>query len=58
MSYKVIDEIDKQNFDKVLDALRLVELDGIGGGVSRGNGQVKFEIKVDGEKIDVQNRNI
>ena len=58
MSYKVIDEKDKQNFDKVLDALRLVELDGIGGGVSRGNGQVKFEIKVDGEKIDVQNRNI
>ncbi len=58
MSYKVIDDEDEKNFEKVLDSLRLLELDGIGGGVSRGNGQVKFEIKVDGKKIDIQNRNI
>lgn len=48
----------KKNFEHVLDALRLVELDGIGGGVSRGNGQVRFDIMVDGVKTDISKRNV
>ncbi len=58
MSYKVIDKKDEENFEKVLNALRLLELDGIGGGVSRGNGQVKFEIKVDEVATDIHNRSV
>ena len=58
MTYKIIDGDDEKNFEHVLDALRLVELDGIGGGVSRGNGQVRFDIMVDGVKTDISKRNV
>ncbi len=58
MTYKIIDDDDEKNFEHVLDALRLVELDGIGGGVSRGNGQVRFDIMVDGVKTDISKRNV
>ena len=58
MSYKVLDEEDNKNFELLLDFLRLVELDGIGGGISRGNGQVKFHISVDGEEINLEDRKV
>lgn len=59
MSYKIIDtgdnnKIDKENFELVLKGLKLLSVDGIGGGISRGNGQVKFKIKVDGVEKNIE----
>lgn len=55
MSYKIFDfgddgKIDEELFEKiVIKGLKALSLEGIGGGVSRGNGQIKFvELKVDG----------
>lgn len=55
MTYKVLDmedggKKDKELFEEVvLKGLKGLEIEGIGGGVSRGNGQIKFtEILVDG----------
>lgn len=55
MSYKVFDfdddgEVDEDLFEEiVVKALKGLELEGIGGGVSRGNGQIKFvKLNVDG----------
>ncbi len=49
ITYKVLDN-DKDNTKTILDALKLIEVDGIGGGISRGNGQVEFiDLKVNGE---------
>lgn len=43
MVYRVLDEKDEENFHKyVLKALELLELDGLGGHISRGYGQVYF----------------
>ena len=58
MTYKIFDiddngMVDINNLEKVKKALKLVELDGIGGGVSRGNGQIKFDLKIDGEPLDL-----
>ncbi|SHH49161.1 type III-A CRISPR-associated RAMP protein Csm3 [Tepidibacter thalassicus] len=63
MSYKIFDlddggKLDEQNFENVLKGLKLLSLDGIGGGVSRGNGHIKLEVYVDGQKIDIENINI
>lgn len=38
----------------VLKGLKLLTVDGIGGGISRGNGQVKFTITVDGETKEIE----
>lgn len=59
MSYKVFDlddegKMDEENFNEVLKGLKLLSLDGIGGGISRGNGHIKLEINVDGENIDIE----
>ncbi|WP_319371668.1 type III-A CRISPR-associated RAMP protein Csm3 [uncultured Ilyobacter sp.] len=66
MSYKVFDLEDgfdeEENFEKiVLKGLKALLLEGVGGGVSRGNGQIEFTfLSVDGkdylgkmEEIDV-----
>lgn len=58
MTYKVIDiddggKIDENNFKEVLKAIKLLTLDGIGGGVSRGSGAVSISLEVDGERIDL-----
>ena len=61
--YKVLDmndngKLDEELFEKVvLKGLKALLIDGIGGGVSRGNGQIKFnKLDVDGvsyiEKIE------
>lgn len=43
MSYRVLDELDEEYFEKyLLKALELLELDGLGGHISRGYGQVYF----------------
>ena len=59
MSYKIMDindtgKTDKENFEMVLKGLKLLTVDGIGGGISRGNGQVKFIIKVDGVEKNIE----
>ncbi|KGQ21498.1 type III-A CRISPR-associated RAMP protein Csm3 [Thermus filiformis] len=43
MAYRVLDDLDEDYFRKyVLKALQLLELDGLGGHISRGYGQVYF----------------
>ena len=56
ISYKVLDmndggKVDEELFEKVvLRGLKSLLIDGIGGGVSRGNGQIKFiKLDIDGE---------
>ena len=58
ISYKVLDlgddgKKDEENFKEiVLRGLKALLLEGIGGGVSRGNGQIKFtKLEVDGKSI-------
>ncbi|MBN2837219.1 MAG: type III-A CRISPR-associated RAMP protein Csm3, partial [Fusobacteriaceae bacterium] len=66
MSYKVFDLEDgfdeEKNFeDIVLKGLKALLLEGIGGGVSRGNGQIEFTtLTVDGidVKKDVEEMNV
>ncbi|OON95297.1 MAG: type III-A CRISPR-associated RAMP protein Csm3 [Epulopiscium sp. Nele67-Bin005] len=58
MTYKVFDidddaKVDEENFKKVLQALKLLTLDGIGGGVSRGSGAIEIELTIDGEIFDL-----
>lgn len=58
MSYKVFDlgdggNADEKNFNEVLKGLKLLALDGLGGGVSRGNGHIKLDVYVDGEAINI-----
>lgn len=55
ISYKIFDmndngKLDEEYFEKVvLKGLKALLIEGIGGGVSRGNGQIKFiELNVDG----------
>lgn len=43
MTYRVLDDLDEEYFGKyLLRALELLELDGLGGHISRGYGQVYF----------------
>ncbi len=63
MSYKVFDmddggKNDERNFNEILKGLKLLSLDGIGGGVSRGNGHIKLEVKVDNEVVNIDDINI
>lgn len=58
MTYKIIDmndegRLDEENFEQVLKAIKLLTLDGIGGGVSRGSGAISVELEVDGKAIDL-----
>ncbi|OMH40390.1 type III-A CRISPR-associated RAMP protein Csm3 [Desulfurobacterium indicum] len=41
--YKIFDEEDEKFFEYLLKGLKLLEIDGIGGSVSRGYGKIKFE---------------
>ncbi|TAN45546.1 MAG: type III-A CRISPR-associated RAMP protein Csm3 [Nitrospirae bacterium] len=43
LTFKILDESDEQLFDKLLEGLKLLELDAIGGSGSRGYGRIKFE---------------
>jgi CRISPR-associated protein Csm3 len=43
MAYRVLDDLDEEHFQKyLLKALELLEVDGLGGHISRGYGQVYF----------------
>lgn len=44
-----------QHLDLIWKGLKLIELDGLGGSVSRGSGQVRFsDVTLDGEPVDYQ----
>lgn len=58
--YRVFDHLDErqQNIDEtlfayVIDGLRLVEKDALGGAGSRGCGQIKFKIKIGDDYKDL-----
>lgn len=65
VSYKILDMNDDGNLDEnlfeevVLKALKGLEIEGLGGGVSRGNGQIKFiDLKINGEDYLEEFKNI
>ena len=45
LTFKVLDDGDDGLFDKLLEGLKLLELDALGGSGSRGYGRIKFEFK-------------
>lgn len=45
LSFKVLDEGDEKLFDLLLEGLKLLELDAIGGSGSRGYGRIAFEFR-------------
>ncbi|MGA1845999.1 type III-A CRISPR-associated RAMP protein Csm3 [Deferribacter abyssi] len=49
LTYKVFDEHDEKNFELLLQGLKLLEMDALGGSGSRGYGKIKFEF--DDEEI-------
>lgn len=65
ISYKIIDmgdggKLDEQLFENVVKkGLKALLLEGIGGGTSRGNGQIEFKsLEVDGKDIKAEIENI
>lgn len=55
IALKVFDiDTDKNLLKHVWQGLKLIEMDALGGGGSRGNGQVSFEqLQIDGESVDL-----
>ena len=45
LTFKALDDGDEALFDKLLEGLKLLELDALGGSGSRGYGRIKFEFK-------------
>ena len=43
LTFKILDEGDEALFDKLLEGLKLLELDALGGSGSRGYGRIKFD---------------
>lgn len=53
ISFKVFEDDPEDYFTTVLKAMRLLELDALGGSGSRGSGKIQFtDITIDGEKKD------
>lgn len=54
MAFRVYEGDDEDLIDDIFKGLKLLEMDAIGGGGSRGSGQIAIEdITVDGKKIDL-----
>ena len=54
MAFRVYEGDSEDLLDKVYKGLKLIQLDALGGGGSRGNGQVVFEdLKIDGQPVDL-----
>ena len=56
--YKIFDigdngQKDIDNLEYVKQALKLLELDALGGGGSRGSGKIKFHLTLDGKDLDL-----
>lgn len=43
LTFKILDDSDEQLFDKLLEGLKLLELDALGGSGSRGYGRIEFK---------------
>ncbi len=53
LTFKILDESDEELFKKILNGLKLLEMDTLGGSGSRGYGSIKFEgLTCDGEPIN------
>ncbi len=54
LTFKILDDSDAVLFDKLLEGLKLLELDALGGSGSRGYGRIKFEeLKLNGEPVSL-----
>ena len=54
IAFRVYEGDSEDLLDWVLKGLKLIQLDAIGGGGSRGNGQVVFEdLKIDGKPVSL-----
>ena len=54
MAFRVYEGDSEDLLDKVYKGLKLIQLDALGGGGSRGSGQVVFEdLKIDGQPVDL-----
>ena len=54
ISFKVFENDNENYFDTVLKAMKLLELDALGGAGSRGCGQIKFiDVSIDSEKQSI-----
>jgi len=50
IAYKIFDDDDEKNLDLLLYGMKLLEMDGLGGSVSRGYGRISFQnVQVDGD---------
>ncbi|MDD6087823.1 MAG: type III-A CRISPR-associated RAMP protein Csm3 [Desulfovibrionaceae bacterium] len=55
IAFRVYEGDDASLWKTVLQGLKLIELDALGGGGSRGNGQVEFQdLQIDGKPIDLK----
>lgn len=56
IAFRVYEGDSEDLLDWVLKGLKLIELDAIGGGGSRGNGQIVFEhLQIDGHPVSLDN---
>jgi CRISPR-associated protein Csm3 len=54
LTFKILEDSDNALFDKLLEGLKLLELDALGGSGSRGYGRIKFEgLKLNGEPLSL-----
>lgn len=54
LTFKMLDDGDDKLFDKLLEGLKLLELDALGGSGSRGYGRIKFEeLKLNGDPVSL-----
>lgn len=54
LTFKILEENDEDLFEKLLEGLRLLEMDTLGGSGSRGYGRIKFEdLTCDGNPIEL-----
>lgn len=59
LTFKVLEDADKALFNKLLEGLKLLEYDALGGSGSRGYGRIKFEsLKLNGNDIQQEFDNI
>lgn len=54
LTFKILDDGDEVLFEKLLEGLKLLEMDTLGGNGSRGYGRIKFEgLTCDGKQIEL-----
>jgi len=52
LTFKIMDDSDEENFKYLLQGLKLLEMDALGGSGSRGYGRIEFiNLKLNGQPI-------